>query len=299
MTLLDRTAGAPISWGVCEVPDWGVVLPPERVLAEMQAVGLRATELGPDGYLATAAPDLRAQLAAHELRLVGGFVPAVMHVRATEEEQLAVVTTAAERLAAGGASIMVLAASTGAAGYESRPVLEPEEWQQLARFVERAADAAAAYALDVAVHPHVGTVVETKADVEQLLDLSPAALCVDTGHLLIGGTDPLELVRAVPDRVRHVHLKDVDAALAGQVTAGELTYQAAVSHGLYRPLGAGDVPVADVVDALEASGYRGWYVLEQDTALTDGEPPPGAGPINDVLTCIEFMRSLDKHLSGR
>jgi len=145
----------------------------------------------------------------------------------------------------------------------------------------------------------VGTVVETKADVEQLLELSPADLCVDTGHLLIGGTDPLELVRQVPDRVSHVHLKDVDTAVAGQVKNGELSYRAAVSQGLYRPLGAGDVPVADVVHTLEASGYRGWYVLEQDTALTDDEPPPGEGPVNDVRTCVEFMRSLDQHLSGR
>ena len=298
MTLLDRTAGAPISWGVCEVPGWGTVLPPEQVLAEMQALGLRATELGPDGYLESDPPALRAQLATHDLRLVAGFVPAVMHVREVEDEQLAAVTAATQQLAAGGASVVVLAAATGADGYEGRPELEPDEWKQLAAFVQRAADVASSYGLGVTVHPHVGTVVETQAGVQRLLELSPAQLCVDTGHLLIGGTDPLELVRRVPDRVGHVHLKDVDARLAGQVHSGELSYHAAVTRGLYRPLGAGDVPVAEVVDVLESSGYAGWYVLEQDTAL-DGEHPPGGGPIEDVRVCVDFIRSLDQHLSGR
>lgn len=299
MSLLDRTAGAPISWGVCEVLGWGVVLPPQRVLAEMAQLGLRATEYGPDGFLADDPAVLRDQLAAHNLALVAGFVPAVMHDAAVQDAQLAAVSAAAGRLAEGGASVVVLAAATGADGYESRPVLGSAEWRQVATFLRRATDAVATYGLDVAVHPHVGTVVETRADVDQLLEISSTDLCIDTGHLLIGGTDPLELVRRVPERVRHVHLKDVDAAVAERVSSGELSYQAAVAGGLYRPLGDGDVPVADVVDMLESSGYRGWYVLEQDTALTGDEPPEGTGPVDDVRRCVEFMRSLDEHLSRR
>src|SRR3954452_8711518 len=77
--LMARLAGAPISWGVCEVPGWGLQLPPERVLAEMARLGVRATELGPQGWLPLDGARVRAALDRYGLRLVGGFVPVVVH----------------------------------------------------------------------------------------------------------------------------------------------------------------------------------------------------------------------------
>src|SRR3954468_3049373 len=74
-----RLAAAPISWGVCEVPGWGVQLPPERVLAEMAKLGFRATELGPQGWLPLDGARVRGALDRYGLRLVGGFVPVVVH----------------------------------------------------------------------------------------------------------------------------------------------------------------------------------------------------------------------------
>ncbi len=75
-TCMNRIAGAPISWGVCEVPGWGYQLAPDRVLAEMAEVGLAATEWGPDGFLPA---DPRAVLAEHHLAAIGGFVPVQLH----------------------------------------------------------------------------------------------------------------------------------------------------------------------------------------------------------------------------
>ena len=99
-------------------------------------------------------------------------------------------------------------------------------------------------------------------------------------YLLIGGTDPLALTREVPGRIKHAHLKDVDAALAAKVQSGELSYTQAVAAGMYVPLGSGDVDIAGIVKTLEDNGFDGWYVMEQDTIL-DGEPR-GAGPLADV-----------------
>src|SRR5690349_18102419 len=75
----DRVAGAPISWGVCEVPGWGHQMAPGRVLAEMGALGLAATEFGPDGFLPAGAAERADLLAAHGLRPLGGFAPVVLH----------------------------------------------------------------------------------------------------------------------------------------------------------------------------------------------------------------------------
>src|SRR5436309_6340719 len=105
-----KIAGAPISWGVCEVPGWGYQLEPDRVLSEMAGLGLPATELGPDGYLPTDPSRLEAALADHGLGLVAGFVPAVLHEPAELEEELERVAAQADLLGAAGADVIVLAA---------------------------------------------------------------------------------------------------------------------------------------------------------------------------------------------
>src|SRR5215211_7096229 len=103
-----RLAGAPISWGVCEVPGWGRQLPPERVLAEMAGLGLEATELGPIGYLPFEPAALRAQLATHGLSLVGGFVPLVLH-EPDAGDALRALDAIAATYAAAGAGVVVAA----------------------------------------------------------------------------------------------------------------------------------------------------------------------------------------------
>jgi inosose dehydratase len=146
--------------------------------------------------------------------------------------------------------------------------------------------------LTLALHPHVGTQVETAEDVERMLAVSEVGWCLDTGHLLIGGADPAEFVRANGDRIVHAHLKDVDAGIATRLRAGELTLVEATQAGLFRPLGRGDARIDDVVDLLNGAGYERWLVLEQDTAITGEEPPVGRGPVIDVRTSIDYLHSL-------
>jgi inosose dehydratase len=261
---------------VCEVPGWGAQLTPHRVLAEMREVGLTATEYGPVGYLS---PET---LSEYGMAVVGGFVPVVLHDPSLDVD--AIVDDAP-------AGVLVLAAATGLTGYDDRPELDATGWatllSNLARIVERAAERGRTAAL----HPHVGTIVERPDEVRRVLDGSGVPLCLDTGHLLIGGTDPARLAKDVPDRVAHVHLKDVDGAWAAGVRDGDLGYQAAVRQGLYRPLGRGDVDIAGIVSALDGAGYTGWYVLEQDTVL-DAEPPAGTGPIEDVRASLAYLKTL-------
>jgi inosose dehydratase len=132
--------------------------------------------------------------------------------------------------------------------------------------------------------------IENRAEVETVLAGSHVGLCVDTGHLLVGGTDPVSLARKHAGRVVHVHLKDVDAAVARRVQAGELTYGEGVSEGLYTPLGGGDVDIAALVNALEHAGYTGWYVLEQDVKLD--RDPEGEGPMSDVRASLAFLQEV-------
>jgi inosose dehydratase len=288
VALTDRIAGAPISWGVCEVPGWGYQLDRSLVLAQMRDVGLMATELGPEGFLPTDPQAAAATLNDAGLRAVGGFVPVVLHD--PTHDPLPDVDTALDSLVAAGAGVVVLAAATGLQGYDERPVLDDAAWDRLLANLDRIAARAAERRVVTALHPHVGTLVERREEVERVLSGSGVALCLDTGHLLIGGTDPLELVRSLPDRVLHVHLKDVDESWARKVRSGDTTYTEAVAAGMYRPLGQGDVDVAQIVRLLEAGGYQGWYVLEQDTVLAG--PSDGDGPLADVRQSVEYLKAL-------
>jgi inosose dehydratase len=283
-----RIAGAPISWGVCEVPGWGHQLPPQRVLTEMRDVGLTATEVGPAGFLPADPGALVHTLADHDLHAVGGFVPVVLHVPG--RDVVPEVDGVLDGFVAAHATTLVLSADSGLTGYDARPVLDDEGWRTLLGNLDRLAGRAAERGITAVLHPHVGTMVENPDDVRRVLDGSRIALCLDTGHLLIGGTDPAELTRQVPERIAHTHMKDVDDRYARRVQGGELTYTEAVREGMYRPLGSGDVDVAAIVSHLEGHGYAGWYVLEQDTILRDD--PSGEGPVADVRTSVEYLRGL-------
>jgi inosose dehydratase len=283
-----KIAGAPISWGVCEVPGWGHQLTPERVLAEMRDVGMVATELGPDGFLPSDPAALTALLNSYGLRCVGQFAPVVLHN--PDHDPLPDIAASLDAIVACGADVLVLAAATGTDGYDARPTLDDSQWLTLLANLDRLAAAAADHGVLAVLHPHVGTMVESRDEVVRVLDGSAVRLCLDTGHLMIGGTDPLALAREVPHRIAHAHLKDVDAKLAVRVQAGELTYTEAVRHGMYTPLGAGDVDIAGIVTALRSNGFEGWFVMEQDTIL-DGEPTD-EGPLRDVAASVTYMQDV-------
>ena len=285
--MIERVAGAPISWGVCEAPGWGHEMAPDRVLGEMRDLGLRTTELGPTGYLGARPADVRDQLGRYDMRLVGGFLPVTLHT--DPDLDLAEATAAISTLAAGGSEVVVLAAQSADGSYDRKVPLSDEEWKILVVNLARLQDLVCSHGMTATLHPHVGTAIEDRDSVLRLLESSDIALCLDTGHLLIGGMHPLELLEQAADRVAHVHLKDVRTAVAATVSAGDSSYIGAVRQGLYAPLGEGDLDIAGVVAALEAVGYQGWYVLEQDCAL-DGEPAAGAGPARDVARSIEFLR---------
>jgi inosose dehydratase len=266
------------------------MLPPERVLGEMASLGLRATELGPVDYLPLDAVALRPLLDRHGLRLVGAFVPLVLH-EAGADDARAQAGRIAAILAAAGADVFVAAAVVDDA-WSPRIELGDREWEQLMRHLAEVDEIVGSHGLSLALHPHVGTLVETDADVARVLAGSTVGWCFDTGHLLIGGTDPAAFVRENAERIVHVHLKDVDGVLAHRVRTGELSLVAATQAGLFRPLGQGDSGIEEVLRLLDHHGYERWLVLEQDTAITGQEPPVGGGPIDDVRASIAYLDNL-------
>jgi inosose dehydratase len=231
----------------------------------MAQLGLTATELGPQGWLHG---DL------HGLEVIGGFVPVVVGD-----------LSAAEHV---DAEVFVAALVQDLEWSDPTP-LDDEGWRRAGAYLRELADRVAERGPRLVLHPHVGTLCETAQDVEHALAHTDVPFCFDTGHLLIGGVDPVQFVREHADRIGHVHLKDVDAGLAEQVRRKELSLVGATQAGLFRPLGDGDARIDEVVRLLDAHGYERWLVLEQDVAITGTEPPVDGGPALDVQRSIEFL----------
>ena len=289
--LMSRVAGAPITWGVDGSPGWGHLMDRDRVMAEMVAVGLSATELGPDGYLPTDPEELDKYLADYGLSIVGGFVPALLYRSDRIEAELAYVDRASRQLASVGSDVMVLGPSSHYDGYDTSVEMSDDEWDIFIANLARLEEIVGGNGLVTALHPHWGMAIERHHQVERLLGSCDVALCLDTGHLFLAGADPTEVARLASGRVRHVHLKDVDGAYAERVRAGEVGFREAVIDGMFKPLGAGDVDIAGTIRFLESTGYNGWYVLEQDTSLT-AEPASGAGPQADAERSVRYLEEV-------
>jgi inosose dehydratase len=286
----NKIAGAPISWGVCEVPGWGHQMGPERVLREMASLGLKATEFGPIGFLPVEAQARAKVLSDLDMHATGGFFPVLLHD--ATHDPLPVVEEELRSYVATGATTLVLAADSGKAGYdEKRAELSEEQWQTVFKNLNAISALANAAGVKAVLHPHVGTIIETHEDVVKVVKETDIAFCLDTGHMLIGGADPVWFSESHATRVAHSHLKDVNLEWAKKVQDGSVTYYDAVVQGMYRPLGQGDVDIRAIVRNLLKSGYQGWFVLEQDNVISE-EPAEGSGPYQDAKASVEFLRSV-------
>ena len=284
-----KIAGAPISWGVCEVPDWGYQMAPERVLAEMKQIGLTATEFGPQGWLPVDAEERAAVVGRFGLKPVGSFFLAVMHdpdfdpVPQVEQELRA--------FELAGGEFLVLAADSGLDGYDDRPVLDEAGWQTLFANMSRIREVCAAKGVTACLHPHWGTMVQNVDEVERVLDNSTVGLCLDTGHIACGGADVVALVGKYADRVDIVHAKDIRKEVTDQLLPGAITWSQGIRAGMFTPIGQGDIDFAAIVGLLDDAGFDGYWVLEQDNMI-DEEPPVGGGPIANAKASLDALAAL-------
>jgi len=272
-----KLANAPVSWGVSEATG-GRHPAPAVMLSELSGCGYTGTELGPLGYLPTDPVRLREVLDARGLALVGAFCPVTLHDPARVAAGIADADRIIALLAAAGATVLVLAeagdaarrAIAGRVPADGSAGFDEAGWIRFADGAETIARRAADQGLITAFHPHAASYIETPAEVDTLLartDASLVGLCLDTGHTVYGGGDPVAVARTHGARIRHVHLKDVRPEVLRRAAAGELDFGAAVAAGVFAPLGDGGVDLRTTLAALRDGGYDGWLVVEQDRVL--------------------------------
>ena len=285
---ISRVASAPISWGICEVPDWGAMLPTDRVLGEMSGLGFTATELGAPGFLPDDPEELKEKLAEFGMTLLGGFTPVILHDAAERTATIESATATARLFQKAGATKFVSSVVQDMAWSNPR-TLSSTEQKHMAEMFGIIDDICGEHGLQQVLHPHVQTLVETKDDISRVLDTCDVHFCLDTGHIAFGGQDPVEFAKTAFERVGHVHLKDIRLDMVAPVLRREVSLMAATQAGVFTPLGQGDVDILGVIQTLESSGYRGWYVIEQDTAITGAFPGDGKGPVEQVAASLKYL----------
>ncbi len=293
-----RIASGPVNWGVLlrdtpDVPPW------PQVLDEMVEAGYTGTELGPYGFLPPDADRLRKELADRGLALVAAFVPLNLRdpdARPTERAEAYEVagflgSAEAEWVVLSDALFVVPSRAERAGRIRPEDGLPADEWRAFAanaeEFARRVRDE---HGLGTAVHPHVGGFVEAPWEVDRLLESTDpdlVSLCLDTGHAMYGGDDPVDLYRRWRDRVGYVHFKDCDLAVLEAVRAAGDDYFAAVQAGLFPELGRGDVDFPALGAELARDGYDGWATVEQDVLAGMDVDPPAAARRNR-----EYLRSV-------
>jgi len=287
-----RVANAPVSWGIMEVEGWSPPFPHSTFLDELQGAGYTGTELGPYGYLPTDPAALRKELEGRGLTLTSAFVPLDLKDAALD---LAPAREVAALLEALGARYLVLAdamwpereAVAGRAEQDGVRLTE-REWQTAADNVRAACELAAGHGLRPVFHHHAGTYIETPDECERLLERTGVGLCLDTGHYVYGGGDPVKAVEALGQRVEYLHFKDINPARLAQVRERRMGFLDGVRHGVFCPLGDGAVRFPALLDALRRIDFDGWAVVEQDIDATDPAAPP---PAQSARASREYLRS--------
>jgi inosose dehydratase len=298
-----RLANAPCSWGVLEFESKTPSPSYERVLDEIAASGFEGTELGDWGFMPTDPAVLRDELQRRNLTMLGAFVT----LRLAAPESFAVsehtAATTARLLAAvanGTGPFIVLsddpATDAVRTQYAGRVTagqgLSAHQWDTAAHGVERIARAVRnETGLRTVFHHHCAAYVETPAEIDALMqrtDPAHVGLCLDTGHLTYGGGAPLDVLSRYSARTWHVHFKDCDPAVADRARREQWDYRTALGHGLFCELGHGVVDFAGLRKALDAIGYDGWIVVEQDVLPSMGSPLESARRNRAYLSTLDL-----------
>jgi inosose dehydratase len=259
----------PITWSNDDLPELGGDIPLERCLAEARAAGYAGVELG--GKFPRTAAELRPRLAAHGLQLVSGWYSSRLLERGVAAEKAAIrehLTLLSEM----GCSVLIYAEVSGAVHGErgrslrERPVLEAERWPAFGAALTEMAEYLRGHGLRLAYHHHMGTVVESEAEIDRLMANTGEAvgLLLDTGHLTYAGGDPLRVVERHGPRIAHVHMKDVRPAVLDASRRADRSFLDAVVAGVFTVPGDGGIAYGPIVGRLKALGYDGWWVVEAE-----------------------------------
>jgi inosose dehydratase len=267
----------PLTWSNDDLPELGGATPLETCLAETREAGYAGIELG--NKFPRDAAVLRPILERHGLALVSGWYSGGLLERSLDEE-IAAVEGHLSLLSALGCKIMVFAETTGSiagargTGLSRRPCLKPADWADFGTRLTALAGHLAQRGVAMAYHHHMGTVVQSEADIDRLMAATGPAvgLLLDTGHLAYAGADPLAVAKRWKTRINHVHCKDIRRPILDHAQLVDASFLDSVVDGVFTVPGDGSIDYPPILAVLREAGYAGWIVVEAEQDPATAHP---------------------------
>lgn len=278
-------ANAPCSFGAFELSDPGFTRPdPEWLMSGLAEIGYRGIDLGDPGYLGTGG-ELADRLARNDLGLSGGWIQLPFADDAGYMASITVLEQALDLFDAAGspadrpsprptlavASRPIRQAHPGGGARMPELMLPADAWRTLGRNLDDAVRRCADRGYTATFHHHACTEVESPAEIDRLLEVSGVGLTLDTGHLIVGGGDPVEALQRWGERINHLHLKDARREVISRALADGKDMAEVWDSKVFCPMGTGDLDIAAVVAGITAIDFEGWAVVEQDVVLHAGD----------------------------
>lgn len=272
-----RWGVSPIAWANDDMPELGGDTPLESILADIRDVGFEGVELG--GKFPRDPAALKPLLDGYGLDLIGGWYSGSLLAQDADAE-IAALQPHLALLKAMGSTVFVFAETSNAVhGDRATPLtgtprMADGGWKQFGARLTEVADYINGHGLKFAYHHHLGTVVETAGDVDAFIaNTGPSVgLTLDTGHAALGGVNSLAIIRDHPERVVHVHCKDVRWQTFSEARSGGSSFLDGVLAGMFTVPGDGGIDYAEVMSALKAMDYSGWIVIEAEQDPSVAEP---------------------------
>ncbi|AAY60453.1 myo-inosose-2 dehydratase (plasmid) [Bacillus cereus] len=282
---------APIAWTNDDMPELGAENTFEQCISEMALAGFNGSEVGNKYPRNTVV--LKKSLELRNLEIASAWFSAFLTTKPLEETVQAFIKHRDFLHDMGAKVIVVSEQGHSIQGlmdvplFKNKPVFTEEEWEKLADGLHHLGKLAQEKGLHIVYHHHMGTGVQTTAEIEKLMDMTDpelVSLLFDTGHLVFSGEEPLYILKKYLSRIKHVHLKDIRQEVVDAVKESDLSFLQAVKNGAFTVPGDGVIVFDEVFTILANSDYKGWFVVEaeQDPAL--------ANPFEYALKARKFIQ---------
>lgn len=283
---------APIAWTNDDLPELGKENTFEQCISEMALSGFTGTEIGnkyPKDPIV-----LKSYLQPRKLEVASAWFSAYLTTEPYEDTQAAFIEHRDFLHAMGAGVIVVSEQGHSIQGqavdlFTEKPIFTENEWASLTTGLEKLGHLAAEKNMKIVYHHHMGTGVQTTAEIDRLMtetDPELVSLLFDTGHLVFSGEDPIEIYKQYHDRIHHIHFKDIRQEVLSDVLTSKDSFLTGVKKGVFTVPGDGLIDFKPIVEIITSHHYKGWVVVEAE------QDPSRANPFEYALKARHYIKNI-------